>query len=243
MSALTKAMFQVHKKLNTMEIKTDSEVSTKYYTYKYLSHNGLLDYIRPVLEEFGLYLDQGLTVKDGKDIENLKITHAETGESTGAQCLIHNMKDVAKTVSAHLDGSTNQDNVKDAQTLISNLKEDYRAWGAELSYKRRHLLLAKLGLHPDDDTTEQDTATASKEYTPKTNAAGEKCISQKQAGFFLYKTNNELAFREKIVKQYGNVNDIPASAFSGIIEDLASVLASPAKQEVIDGTEKTNLPF
>ena len=234
MSELTKAMYKVHKKLNNLKIKTDSTANTKTYNYKYLSYDGLLCIIRPILDECGLYLDQGTTVIDGKDVEHLKIVHGETGEATEAKCLINNMKDISKSIIVNADANTHYDNVKDMQTLISTLREDYRSWGAELSYKKRHLLLAKLGLHPDDDNSENDPEeTISRPATPGRTANqpkpeanipmpkhGQRCISQKQAGLFLYKTNSNLAFRKNITDKYGHVNNIPASEFSQVLQDL-----------------------
>lgn len=256
MSELTKAMYQVHKELNKIEIKTDSEVNTGRYRYKFLSHKGLLSIIRPVLDKYGLYLDQGLTVIDGKDVEQLKIVHGETGESTDAQCIINNTRDVEKSVTINATNNTSEENARDLQALISNLREDYGTWGAELSYKRRHLLLSKLGLHPDDDTSEEDQQPITTKYTsqkdtqgntPSTKVQadipmpnhGKRCINDKQAGLFRYKVYGKPKFKQKIIDEYGHENNIPASEFSKILEDIEKY--DPNKTE--DISKPNPLPF
>lgn len=241
MSSISKAMFQVHKKLNSIEVKTDSTATNKSYTYRYLSFGALLCIIRPILEECGLYLDQGTTVIDGKDVELLVITHAESGETTEAKCIINNMRNIDRSIVVSANPDTDYENVKSLNSLVSNLKEDYRSWGAELSYKKRHLLLAKLGLHPgegdgeDEAPEEQSKPAARNNDAPPSN--GVRCINTKQAGLFMFRTNSHLPFRRKIVSEYGDVNSIPANKFSKILEDLEAESSGQGKQDTIRGTE------
>lgn len=161
------ALIEVQKELHQLDIKKDEAVQYKGVKYQYCSLPELLKSICPVLNKHGIYLDQHLVVQDGIELINLVLTHGKTGQQT-------------------------------ISTGLSRTDfEDIRDWGKENTYKKRYMLMGKLGIFPDEDTSESVPEQQSR--TPKTNS---QYISDKQYGLLIRKLNGKQEIAKAIAKKY-----------------------------------------
>jgi hypothetical protein len=104
---------------------TTDEVNTGRYSYKYVSLPELLTIVTPLLHENGLIAKFNTDLDNGCNVINVSITHVETG---------------LRAISDwNLGASPN----------------DFKVSGANFTYYFRRLLMGLLGIHPEDDETEQ----------------------------------------------------------------------------------------
>jgi hypothetical protein len=105
---------------------TTDEVNTRSYSYKYVSLPELLIVVTPLLHENGLIATFNTALDGAGNVINVSITHVET--------------DVRAVASWNLGMSPN----------------DFKVSGGNFTYYFRRLLMALLGIHPEDDETEQE---------------------------------------------------------------------------------------
>ncbi len=99
----------------------DEEANTGKFAYRYLSLQGLLEQVLPVLNRHGLALIQTPAYFEGVDLLWTRIRHVSGDE------------------------------VKEAMRLPIGPDATAQAYGSALSYARRYAVLAFLGLAPDED--------------------------------------------------------------------------------------------
>ena len=110
-----------------------------FYKSKYFDINGLLKELKPILNEIGIVITQPLTVKDGVNILQTKVTDGESGK-------ILEMSEII---------------------LPNNL--DPQKMGSAITYYRRYSLQSMLLLQSEDDdgnlTKQQSDKYVGKEKT------------------------------------------------------------------------------
>ena len=124
MTELAAAILAAQKAMPTIHKDSKAEVPTKSggkFSYTYLSLQGLLEVVLPVLNANGLALTQVPTIHEGRPVLRSSLMH-KSGETLTADT-----------------------------PLIVTGNETPQTWGGAVTYARRYALTAMLGIAADED--------------------------------------------------------------------------------------------
>lgn len=97
---------------------------------------------------------------------------------------------------------------KVCETLLPS-NDDRNKWGADLTYKKRHVLMSMLGIHPDKDKSETEG-----------NDHVTELASTSQINYIKRLLQNHPDKELKLTQQYGTIEQIPKKEASRIINEL-----------------------
>lgn len=176
---INEALLKIQKELTSMDIKAESTANTGKFSFKYSSLPDLLKLVRPLFDKYNILLEQDTTVsRDGLEMLRLRLTHVASGQYT------------------------------ESLSLLSQEYEDYKGWGGENTYKRRYMLMGKLGIFPCKDNSEEKSY--SKTYSQYISEAQQRLLYMKLKG-----KEDKMA---RVKSQYGEFNKIPKTKFNSILE-------------------------
>lgn len=198
---LCKALFEVHKEINATPLLFDSEVKYGNTNFKYTGLPGLLLYIRPKLEKHGLFLVQDTIQHGDTCIEKVitYIVHAETGQSTSITAALLSPPDENLSV-----------------------RERYKEWGCEHTYKRRYLLMGKLGISADKDKSEEPNKKQDDREPDQDDSHNKKQnsynITEKQLEYLHKLLKNRPNKLVELLEDYKSLELIPKNEFNAILD-------------------------